>query len=160
MLQLSPGKTPARGREADQLAGTAGDGGNKDGPGPDAVMEKPIGAPRRGRGRGRQGGAERAQQPCHLRRPARAGLLSDPAPERSSRAEGRPGKTENARREGEARGPRTRSALAPGAARQPASQHTPCSRPGREGGEAGARRVHAALRTATSQLRQRVMAGP
>lgn len=158
MLQLSLGKTPARAREADQLAGTAGDGGNKDGPGPDAVMEKPIGAPRRGRGR--QGGAARAQQPCHLRRPARAGLLSDPAPERSSRAEGRPGKTENARREGEARGPRTRSALAPGAARQPASQHTPCSRPGRESGEAGARRVHAALRTATSQLRQRLMAGP
>ena len=156
MLQLSPGKTPARGREADQLAGTAGDGGNKDGPGPDAVMEKPIGAP----GRGRQGGAARAWQRCHLRRPARAGLLSDPAPERSSRAEGRPGKTENARREGEAWGPRTKSALAPGAARQPARQHTPRSRPGREGGEAGARRVHAALRTATSQLRQRVVADP
>lgn len=114
MLQLSPGKTPARGGETGQLAGTAADGGNKDGPRPDAVMEKPIGAP--GRGRQGRGGARPAAPPPSPARPGGAALGSRPgsAP-RGQR--GRPGKTENAGREGAAWEPRTRSTLLLGAAR-------------------------------------------
>lgn len=81
---------------------------------PDAVMEKPIGAP--GRGRQGRGGARPAAPPPSPARPGGAALGSRPgsAP-RGQR--GRPGKTENAGREGEAWEPRTRSTLPLGAAR-------------------------------------------
>lgn len=73
------------------------DGGNKGGPRPDAVMEKPNGAP--GRGRQGRGGARPAALPPP--RPARAGLLSAPAPERSRPAErGGPAKPRPLDREG------------------------------------------------------------
>lgn len=76
MLQLSPGKTPARGREADQLAGTAGDGGNKDGPGPDAVMEKTHRGAEAGAGAGAagRGGARPAALPPSPAGPGGAAL--------------------------------------------------------------------------------------
>lgn len=78
-LLLSPGKTPARGGEAGQVAGTAGNGGNKDGPRPDAVMEKPIGAPRRGwQGRGGRGGAARASSLATLARQPGRGCCRTP----------------------------------------------------------------------------------
>lgn len=73
MLQLSPGKTPARGGEAgyrpgqrEQRRPAAGCSHGK--------THRGAGAPGRGR-------------PCHPRWPAGAGLLSGPAPERSSRVE-------------------------------------------------------------------------
>lgn len=138
MLQLSLGKTPARGGETGQLAGTAADGGNKDGPGPDAVMEKPIGAP--GQGRQGRGGARQTAPPRSPARPGGAALGSRPgsAP-RGQR--GRPGKTENAGREGAAWEPRTRITLAPGAARilAPPAYPRALSRGGRVAGLVRAR---------------------
>lgn len=128
-LLLSPA---ARSGEAGPLAGTAGDAGTKTARGRMQSWKNPSGR----RGGGGRGGAARASQPCHPchpRRPDRVGLLSDPAPERSSPAERRPGKTENAGREGEACGPRTRSVLVPGAARQALGREGRVARPAHAG---------------------------
>lgn len=141
MLQLSPGKTPARRREAGQLAGTAADGGNKDGPRPDAVMEKPIGAP--GRARQGRGGARPAAPPPSPAGPGGAALGSRPG----SASRGQRGETRENRECRAGRGglgtenpkyPGSGGGVHPGSASTP-----PCSRPGLEGSRPGARRVHA-----------------
>lgn len=146
MRQLSPGKTPARRREAGRLVGTAG---TKAARGRMQSWKNPMGR----RGGGGRGEAARAPQPCHLRRAARAGLLPGPRPGApQAGGAGRPGKTENAGpgREARAHGQRT------------SRPQSGCSRPRGEGRvvQAGTRLAHAALHTATWQLRQSVAACP
>ncbi|XP_042851560.1 uncharacterized protein LOC122241050 isoform X2 [Panthera tigris] len=143
MLQLSPGKTPARRREAGQLVGTAG---TKAARGRMQSWKNPTGR----RGGGGRGEAVRAPQPCHLRQAARAGLLPAPAPERSERAErGGPGRQKMLDREGRP---------VP-ADREPVARMLRMLSAARRGkGGPDWHSAHAALHTATWQLRQSVAA--
>lgn len=81
MVHLSPGKTPARRGEADLCRG------QREQRRPAAGCSHGKTHQGAGAGAAGEGGAARAGQPCHPRRPAGAGLLSASAPQRSSRAE-------------------------------------------------------------------------
>lgn len=152
------------------------DGGNKGGPRPDAVMEKPNGAP--GRGRQGRGGARPAALPPSPAGPGGAAPSLRPGALLAGGGRGagwRPGKTENAGsgREARAWGQRSSSPLGPDAfgreAREggpglvPARHTQRCTRPPGSCGSRGwpARRGRTQTRaSARTRVRRRTHAPP
>lgn len=149
MVQLSPGKTPARGGEAGHCRG------QREQRRPAAGCSHGKTHQGAGAGAAGEGGAARARQPGHPRGPAGAGRLSASVPRRSSRVEAEAGKTKcRAGRAGP--GTESRSPHASAAARRPARLARPVLS---AAGRVATRGAHAALHTAPWQLRRPAAAG-